>query len=161
VENASRAFLDAVRKSIRQIRTVIGATIINPALLTSAERLQYEGLLRREETNVSILALSKEGVPLKQIAKRTGHSWQLIRQVVRGLRTDVFRMRESSLEMHLPWLDAQWDAGKCNAADLWRRLKQQGFQGSLRMIGEWATRRRRAEKADATSLQRVPSARTS
>lgn len=62
--------------------------------------------------------------------------------------------------MHLPWLDAQWDAGERNAADLWRRLKHQGFKGSLRVVGEWATRRRRAEKADATSLQRVPSART-
>lgn len=160
MENASRAFLDAVRKSMRQIRSVIGATIINPALLTSAERLQYEGFLRREETNASILALSKDGMPLKQIAKRTGHSRQLVRQVVRGLRTDVFRVRESSVEMHLPWLDAQWDAGKRNAADLWRRLKQQGFKGSLRVIGEWATRRRRAEKTDATSLQRIPSART-
>jgi transposase len=159
MENASRAFLDAVRKSMRQIRSVIGATVINPALLTAAERLQYNGFLRREETNASILTLSKDGVPLKQIAKRTGHSRQLVRQVVRGLRTDVFRVRESSLEMHLPWLDAQWDAGKRNAADLWRRLKQQGFQGSLRVIGEWATRRRRAEKADASCLQRVPSAR--
>jgi transposase len=160
MENASRAFLDAVRKSMRQIRSVIGATVINPALLTSAERLQYEGFLRREETNASILALSKDGVPLKQIAKRTGHSRQLVRQVVRGLRTDVFRVRESSLEMHLPWLDAQWDAGKRNAADLWRRLKHQDFKGSLRVVGEWATRRRRAEKADASSLQRIPSART-
>ncbi len=31
MENASRAFLDAVRNSMRQIRSVIGATIINPA----------------------------------------------------------------------------------------------------------------------------------
>ena len=30
MENASRAFLDAVRKSMRQIRTVIGATTIDP-----------------------------------------------------------------------------------------------------------------------------------
>ena len=55
MENASRAFLDAVRKSMRQIRIVIGATVINPGLLTSAERLQYEGYLRREETNTAIL----------------------------------------------------------------------------------------------------------
>ena len=34
MENASRAFLDAVRKSMRQIRSVIGATTINPELLT-------------------------------------------------------------------------------------------------------------------------------
>jgi len=30
----------------------------------------------------------------------------------------------------------------------------------LRVVGKWATRRRRAEKADTSSLQRVPSART-
>ena len=40
MENASRAFLDAVRKSIRQIRSVIGAARINPELLTCAERIQ-------------------------------------------------------------------------------------------------------------------------
>jgi transposase len=34
MENASRAFLDAVRKSMRQIRSAIGATTINPKLLT-------------------------------------------------------------------------------------------------------------------------------
>jgi transposase len=47
MENASRAFLDAVRKTMRQIRTTIGATKINPELLTAAERLQYEGYQRR------------------------------------------------------------------------------------------------------------------
>jgi transposase len=49
MENASRAFLDAVRKSMRNIRTVIGATSINPELLTCAERIQYEGYLHRED----------------------------------------------------------------------------------------------------------------
>src|ERR1700727_3172614 len=34
MENASRAFLDAVRKSMRQIRTVIGAITIDPQLLS-------------------------------------------------------------------------------------------------------------------------------
>jgi transposase len=46
MENASRAFLDAVRKYMRQIRAVIGAATINPDLLTSAERLQYEAISR-------------------------------------------------------------------------------------------------------------------
>jgi transposase len=65
MENASRAFLDSVRKSMRQIRTAIGATTINPDLLTAAERIQYQGYLRREETNAAILALSKDGLPIK------------------------------------------------------------------------------------------------
>src|SRR6201995_3899971 len=56
MENASRAFLDAVRKTMRQIRAAVGATTINPELLTAAERLQYEGYQRREEVNDAILA---------------------------------------------------------------------------------------------------------
>ena len=84
MENASRAFLDAVRKSLRQIRTVIGATTIDPKLLTAAERLQYEGYLRREETNAAILALSKSGTPIKHIVRQTGYSRKLVRQVRRG-----------------------------------------------------------------------------
>ena len=160
MHNASQAFLDAVRKSMRQIRRVIGAATINPDLLTCAERLQYEGYLRREETNVAILALWKDGVPIKQIVKRTGHHRQTIRRIVRGERSDVFRPRQSSLEAHLPWLDAQWEAGARNAAALWRQLRAQGFRGSARVVAEWATRRRKADRADAQSLARTPSART-
>jgi transposase len=160
MENASRAFLDAVRKSMRQIRMIIGATTINPDLLTSAERLQYEGYLRREETNAVILALANDGVPIKQIVRQTGHSRKLVRQVIRGERSDVFRVRQSSLDACLPWLDAQWTAGCRNAAKLWRRLTARGFRGSSRVVSEWATRRRHAEKATDQQLQRVPSART-
>jgi transposase len=50
MENASHAFLDAVRKSMRHVRMAVGTATINPKLLTAAERLQYEGYLRREET---------------------------------------------------------------------------------------------------------------
>lgn len=65
---ASRTLLAFVE---RVQRAVIGATT---KLLTAAERLQYEGHLRREETNAAILALSKNGIPIKQIVLRTGHS---------------------------------------------------------------------------------------
>ena len=108
MENASAAFLGAVRKSMRSIRTAIGAMTVSPELLTRAERLQYEGYQRREETNALILALAKESIPIKQIVRRVGHSRKLVRQVIRGERTDIFRTRESSLEAHLPLLDAQW-----------------------------------------------------
>jgi transposase len=159
MENASRAFLDAVRKTMRLIRIAIGATTINPELLTAAERLQYEGYQRREEVNAAVLALAKNKVPIKEIVRRLGHSRQLVRRVIRGEREDIFRTRQSSLERHLPWLEAQWSSGCRNSADLWRRLKQQGFRGSLRVVTEWATRRRRAEKADTENLQRIPSSR--
>ena len=159
VENASAAFLDAVRKSMRTVRTTIGATVINPDLLTAAEKLQYKGFLRREETNAAIMKLAAEGIPIKEIVRRTGHSRKLARQVIRGQRTDVFRVRQSSLESYLPFLDEQWASGCRNGAELWRQLKARGFRGSLRVVTEWATRGRRAERASDQQLQKVPSAR--
>ena len=159
MENASRAFLDAVRKSMRQIRITLGAATINPDLLTAAERLQYEGYLRREQDNGVILGLAKDGATIKDIVRRTGHSRGLVRKILRGQRSDVFRVRESSLELYLPWLDAQWAAGKCNGAALWRRLKKQGFRGCLRVVTKWAGRRRQADKTDG-ALSRAPAARS-
>ena len=159
MENASAAFLIAVRKSMRAIRCALGTTTINPDLHTRAERLQYEGYLSREEANAAIMGLSKEGLAIKEIVRRTGHSRGLVRQVLRGQRTDVFRVRGNTLDVHLPFLDAQWADGCQNGAELWRRLKRRGFRGSLRVVSEWATRRRRADSISLHQLQKVPSAR--
>jgi transposase len=74
MENASAAFLEAVRRSMRPIRMALGSTAIDPALLTHAERLQHEGYLRREEAHGIIRALAKEGTPIKEIVRRTGRS---------------------------------------------------------------------------------------
>ena len=79
--------------------------------------------------------------------------------MLRGQRSDIFRARQSSLEPWLPWLDEQWAAGQRNGAELWRDLKRQGFRGCLRVVGEWAGRRRRADKAQS-ALGHTPAART-
>lgn len=103
--NASAAFLDVLRKSMRAIRAAIGATTINSNLLTCTERLQYDSYLRSEDVNSTISKLCSDGVPIKEIVRRTGYSRGTVRQIVRCHRTDVFRVRQSSLEAYLPLLD--------------------------------------------------------
>jgi transposase len=160
MENASQAFLAAVRACMRQVRAAVGAATVDPRLLTAAEKLQYDGYLRRQDVNAAVLELHKAGKPIKEIVRCTGHSRGTVRRILRGQRAEVFRTRESSLELHLPWLDARWTAGARNAAALWRELRDLGFRGSLRVVAEWATRRRRAEQVNVEGLSRVPSART-
>ena len=158
--NASAAFLEAVRRSMRKIRDAIGAAEIGPTLLTSAERRQFEGAKRREATNGAILALAKAGVPIKEIVRRTGYSRGTVRRVVRGGRTDMFRTRESSLDPFKNKLEEEWRNG-CNVgAELWRRLRAAGFKGSLRVVTEWVTRKRLDEAAVPSGRSRkLPSAR--
>lgn len=86
---------------MRTIRTVIGATTINPDLLTYAEKLQYEGYLLREDA-MGIIKLAGAGASIKEIVRRTGHRRKLVRQVVRGQRTAIFRVRQSSLKLGYP-----------------------------------------------------------
>jgi transposase len=159
MENASAAFLEAVRRSMRSIRSALGIAVIDPALLTHAERLQHEGYLRREEAYGIIRALAQTGTPIKEIVRRTGRSRKLVREIVRGGGGDIFRCRSSTLEPYLAWLDAEWSAGCHNGAELWRRLQAAGFTGGLRVVTEWATRRRRAERVGREALRKVPPAR--
>jgi transposase len=84
LENASAAFLDAVRRSMRDSRAAIGATTINPELLSCAERLRYQGYIRRQEAYDAVVALVREGLPLKEIVRRTGHSRNFVRHISRG-----------------------------------------------------------------------------
>jgi transposase len=116
MENASAAFLGAVRKSMPAIRQALDAICIEPTLLTSAERLQYEGFLRREEIHAAVQTLADRRTPIKEIARRTGCSRQVVRRVVRGERSEVFRVRISSLA---PWL-ARLDPGVACRLSQWR-----------------------------------------
>lgn len=158
--HASAAFLEAVRRSMRKIRDAIGVAEIDPTLLTSAERRQFEGGKRREATNAAILALAKAGVSIKEIVRRTGHSRGTVRRVVRGGQTDMFRTRESSLDPYKNKLEEEWQNGCHVGAELWRRLRAAGFNGSLRVVTEWVTRKRRDEAAIPSGRPRkLPSAR--
>lgn len=146
MENASAAFLDAVRRSMRQIRQALGSTVIDPTLLTCAERIQYDGNLRRQENHQAIKRLAAVGTSIKEITRRTGRSRKLVRSVLRGEDGDVFRCRANMLQPHLGRLAIEWAAGCRNGTELWRRLRAAGFRGGLRVVTEWATRQRRTEK---------------
>ena len=66
MENASAAFLGAIKQSTQKIRKAFGTGVVDPALLTSAETRQYDGWIRREDEDAAVLASAKAGVPIKE-----------------------------------------------------------------------------------------------
>jgi transposase len=138
---------------------VLNATVINPALLTCAERIQFDGFLLRQDSSRTIKALAAAGMSIKTITRQTGRSRKLVRSVLRGGDGDVFRCRSSILEPFLVRLGTEWESGCRNGAELWRRLRTAGFSGGVRVVAEWATRRRRNEKAGLTLSRTAPPAR--
>ncbi|GLK63741.1 hypothetical protein GCM10017635_12120 [Paracoccus kondratievae] len=85
--------------------------------------------------------MAGEGLPFKRIVRLTGLSRKLVRQILRGEREDVFRIRESSLTPWLPRLEQEWNGGCRNGAELWRRLRADGFRGwtqsGFQMVAVW------------------------
>ena len=66
---------------------------------------------------------------------------------------------ESSLELYLPWLDAQWTAGERNATALWRRLKA-GIPWLLACGHRVGHASPALDQVNGDALRRAPSART-
>jgi transposase len=136
MENASAAFLQAVRQNFRAIRETLATSTIDPDLHTCAQRLRYEGFLRCEADNAVIRPAASAGMSIKAIVRRTGRSRKVVRDVVRGSRTDVFGVRTNSLEPYLMRLDADWVAGCHNGAELFRRAQVDRIWGqSARRCG--------------------------
>jgi hypothetical protein len=91
----------ALSRRCAQADRRIRAAIINPDLLTTAERIQYEGYPRRERTNAAILT-RRSRRPIKEIVRETGHSPGLACRALRGQRSDVFRARQNCWSPILP-----------------------------------------------------------
>jgi hypothetical protein len=149
MENASTAFLTAVQRSMAENRKAVRAGTVDPEALSAAECRQPTGWLRREAENAEIAALSRPGVAIKEIIRRTGKSRGLVRQVVRGERADIFRSRMSSLDPFLMQLETAWTDGSHNGAALCRAMKTKGFTGSLRVVTEMGNEETRTTLADS------------
>jgi transposase len=148
------------RQNMHAIRKSSATDDIDPALLSCAERKRWENFQHRKKTVDAVLQLLEQGTPLKQITRRLNLARQTVRRIARGGGLEVFRSRGSILEPYAETLDALWTGGCRNGAELWRRRRIQGFQGSLRVVAEWATRRRLDESSNpAGRVRKTPSAR--
>jgi transposase len=158
LENCSHALLEAVQRHRADVRAAaqpmaaeVGATQ-EPPPMSSAEQRRWTRWRRQCEAYDDVMRLNKEGVPIKAIVRRLGVGRNTVRRWLRGAAPDPFRRRRSILEPHYALLERRWSEGCHNGAQLWRELRDTGFRGGLRVVTEWATRRRLAEHPGRAAL---------
>jgi len=172
LENCSAAVLEAVKRHLPALRAaaqptsgaaVAAAVIATPAAdptapppMTSAQRLQYEGWQRRVQVHDEVMRLHRQGVPVRHIARDLALSRNTVRRWVRGEQPELHRPRTHSLD---PWravLERRWVEGCRNGARLWRDLRDAGFKGGMRVVTEWASRKRLAALGQQPGPAAVP-----
>jgi transposase len=107
----------------------------------------------------AVLRLHSQGLPIKEIARRTGASRNTVRRWARAGRFVPYCRAPgpSRLDHHLPFVEARWDQGQHNAAVLYRELRVAGFAGGYDIVRRWAARRRRTSAKPLSA--RIPSTR--
>jgi transposase len=164
LENCSAALLDVVRRHQPRLREaatqmreenaasgaeppLTNASPAKPPPMTCAQKRQWEGWQRRLQRHQAVMEQHRRGVPIKQICRDLAISRKLVRRWVRGAIPELQRPRLDSLEAHRGFLESRWAEGCRNAARLWRELRETGWRGSQRVVGEWAARQRLATPA--------------
>jgi len=86
LENATAAFVEAVKRQMHHLRRAITSGDVDPDVLTAAEKLQWIGWQRRDEVNGMVRGLHGQGRSIKAIVRTTGVSRQTVRRILAGTR---------------------------------------------------------------------------
>ena len=111
LENATAAFVEAVKRRMGDLRRAITGDGVDPEALSAAEKKQWAGWQRRDEVNGTVRSLHGQGHSIKGIVRTTGVSRQTVRRILAGTRDDVFRSRETMLDRWAERLSAEWGRG--------------------------------------------------
>src|SRR5689334_24335261 len=93
--------------------------------------------------------LRREGMPIRQIARRLGMARNAVRRWLRAGEASVYRRApgRSALDQYLGYVERRWSEGCHNSAQLWRELRDQGFDRGYDIVRRWAIRRRDVDAA--------------
>ena len=95
---------------------------------------------RRHTRFEVVQRLHAEGIPSKQIVRRTGVARNAVRRWLRAGEFIPYRRAPapSLLNRHQPFLEERWLAGERRSTDLHRALQARGFEGGYDIVRRWA-----------------------
>lgn len=88
--------------------------------------------------------MHRSGVSIRQIVRQTGLNWATVHRYLREDKCPDWRTgraRPTTLDRWRDWIDQRLAEGNCNAADLYRQLRERGCPASAVTVRRFVTRR--------------------
>ena len=115
--------------------------------LTKAEKGTLERRARRQERYETVKELYQYGVSKSEIGRRLDLDPRTVAKYIRIDECPIYAGRRSSSSLLDPYMDymtKRWEEGCHNATQIWREIRELGFGGARRTVGEWATKKRKS-----------------
>ena len=160
--NASEALRSVVARHQTQIQEAAG--LRSPSGIMPAVPIPMPPLSQRSESRRrcfdDVLRLHAEGLPILQIAHRTGLARNTVRSYLRAGTFVPYRRAPGSslLDRHRGFAEARWQEGLRSGASLHRELRARGLGGGVDIVRRWIAQRRETA-TDRTRVRHTPSTR--
>jgi transposase len=127
--------------------------------LTQREQQRERRREQRQAHYEEVARLHRQGLPIRRIARRLGMARNAVRRWLRAGAATVYRRApgSSALDRHLGYVERRWAEGCRNSAQLWRELRDRGFEGGYDIVRRWAIRRRSLDAAALDQAGLLPS----
>jgi len=116
-----------------------------PQKLTRTEQEKLARRERRQERYETVRQLRQQGLSIRRIARRLKLSRATVRKYIEAETCPMYPegvTRGSKLNPYMDCIRQRWEAGCHNASQIWRELRQSGYDGSRGLVARWAAKER-------------------
>ena len=113
--------------------------------LTRAEQEKQARHAIRQERYEAVCQLHQQGVSIRGIARRLRLSRHTVRKYIKAEACPMYPedvKRRSKLAPYAGYIQQRWEAGCHNASQIWRELRDLGFDGSRGLVACWISKQR-------------------
>lgn len=151
VVDVLKEFLNQHHSEFNQARQAIINRHNNPIQtdnFPSDRRTQAKEQTRQKRLELynQVQTLKKDGCRQNEIIRRLGISKAYARRLIRAeafTERSPFPPRKTSVDIYADYLHRRWAAGCQNASELWREIREQGFQRAMGAVARYIRLRMR------------------
>jgi len=144
-KQVSSTHAESTESAERPVDKPIETKQIDATPRTRAEQKKLVRHAIRQERYEAVCQLHQQGVSIRGIARRLRLSRPTVRKYIEAEACPMYPgdvKRGSKLAPYVSYIQQRWDAGCHNASQIWRELRDLGFDGSRGLVACWVSKQR-------------------